>query len=160
MGKMPITLKGLNRLRQELHKLITVDRVKVAQAIGEAIKIGDLKENAEYHVNKELQGLIEAKIRLLESQVSNALIIDISKIVEVDKVVFGATVRLMNLSDQQAVSYKIVGEYEADIQSAKISITSPVAKALIGKEIDDIVKVQAPSGIIEYQIIDIQYVDD
>jgi transcription elongation factor GreA len=160
MVKMPITLKGLENLRKELHKLVTEDRVKISHAIGEAIKMGDLKENAEYHTNKDLQGLIEAKIRLLESQIANALVIDISKITDVDRIVFGATVHLLNIDDQQKIVYQIVGEYEADIKMSKISITSPVAKALIGKEMDDVIQVQAPGGMIEYQIIDIQYIAD
>ncbi len=154
----PLTLKGSERLRETLRILKSVDRPKVIEAKAEARSHGDLSENAEYHAAKEQQGFIEGRIAALESALSNSQIIDILTIDAGDKVVFGATVRLKNIEGNTEVSYQIVGEDEADINLNLISITSPIAKALIGKQVDDSVDVHAPSGIIEYEILEVSYI--
>ncbi|MGK0297790.1 MAG: transcription elongation factor GreA [Gammaproteobacteria bacterium] len=154
----PLTLKGAERLRETLRKLKSVDRPKIIEAIAEARSHGDLSENAEYHAAKEQQGFTEGRIAALESVLSIAQIIDVMTIDAGDKVVFGATVRLKNFDNDTEVTYQIVGEEEADINLGLISITSPVAKALIGKELNDCVDVHAPSGIIEYEILEISYI--
>lgn len=154
----PLTSKGAERLRETLRKLKSVDRPRIIEAISEARSHGDLSENAEYHAAKEQQGFIEGKIASLESVLSTAQIIDILTIDAGDKIVFGATVKLVNLEDNKEVVYQIVGEEEADIELGLVSITSPIAKAMIGKELGDIVEVNAPVGIIEYEILEIKYI--
>ncbi|MGY8813690.1 MAG: transcription elongation factor GreA [Gammaproteobacteria bacterium] len=154
----PLTLKGAERLRETLRKLKSVDRPKIIEAIAEARSHGDLSENAEYHAAKEQQGFTEGRIAALESVLSMAQIIDVLTIDAGDKVVFGATVKLKNFDNETEVTYQIVGEEEADINLGLISITSPIAKALIGKELNDCVDVHAPSGIIEYEILEISYI--
>jgi transcription elongation factor GreA len=154
----PITLKGAERLRELLIKLKSEDRPKIIEAIAEARSHGDLSENAEYHAAKEQQGFIESRIASLESALSVAQVIDVTTIDVDDKVVFGATVKLVNLESKKEVVYQIVGEEEADIELGLISISSPIAKALIGKEIDNVVEVHAPAGIMEYEILEISYI--
>ena len=154
----PLTSKGADRLRQVLHKLKTVDRPKIIEAIAEARSHGDLSENAEYHAAKEQQGFIEGRIASLESVLSTSQVIDVTTIDAGDKVVFGATVKLTNLDNDKEVVYQIVGEEESDIDMGLVSVTSPIAKAMIGKELGDIVEVNAPGGIIEYEILEIKYI--
>lgn len=157
MKKSPMTITGAQKLRDELHQLKTVARPKVIEAISEARELGDLKENAEYHAAREQQSFIEGRIVEIEGKLSNAEIIDISKIKVEDKVVFGATVELINIDTDKEVTYQIVGDDEADIKANMISISSPIARALIGKFVDDIAVVQAPSGKTEYEIIAVNY---
>lgn len=158
MTKVPMTSAGAQYLREELNRLKTVDRREVIDAIAEARKHGDLKENAEYHAAKERQGFIEGRIRDIESKLSHANVIDVTKLENMGKVVFGATVHMANITTDESVCYQVVGDDEADIKHGKISISSPIARALIGKEEGDIVEVKAPSGIIEYEILKVEYV--
>src|SRR3989338_4905843 len=152
MSKIPITARGADRIREQLNKLKTVDRPKVIQAIAEARAHGDLSENAEYHAAREQQSFIEGRIAALESALADARIIDISGIQADGNIVFGATIELLNLDNDKTVTYQIVGEVEADINLGLISISSPIARALIGKEEGDIAEVKAPGGLIEYEI--------
>jgi transcription elongation factor GreA len=157
MNKVPLTVTGAEKLRIELHKLKTVERPNVISAIAEARSHGDLSENAEYDAAKERQGFIEGRIKELEGKLANAQIID-PKLLDADgRCVFGATVQLEDLDSGQAVTYQIVGDDEADIKDNKISISSPIARALIGKYAGDIAEVQAPGGVREYEIIDVRY---
>ena len=158
MNKVPLTIRGAELLRQELHRMKTVDRPNVIAAIAEARSHGDLSENAEYDAAKERQGFIEGRIKELEGKLSNAQIID-PKLLDADgRCVFGATVYLEDLDAGQKVTYQIVGEDEADIKDSKISVSSPIARALIGKYAGDVAEVQAPGGVREYEIIDVRYV--
>ena len=158
MSKVPLTIRGAELLRQELHRMKTVDRPNVIAAIAEARSHGDLSENAEYDAAKERQGFIEGRIKELEGKLANAQIID-PKLLDADgRCVFGATVDLEDLDAGQKVTYQIVGEDEADIKDSKISVSSPIARALIGKYAGDVAEVQAPGGLREYEIIDVRYV--
>ncbi|MBK7898708.1 MAG: transcription elongation factor GreA [Azonexus sp.] len=158
MSKIPLTVNGAEKLRAELHRLKTVDRPNVVAAIAEARSHGDLSENAEYDAAKERQGFIEGRIQEVEGKLSNAQIID-PKLLDADgRCVFGATVEMEDQDSGDAVTYQIVGEDEADIKIGKISVNSPVARALIGKYAGDIAQVQAPGGMREYEIIDVRYV--
>ena len=157
MSKPPLTAQGAEKLRAQLHQLKTVKRPKVIEAIAEARAHGDLSENAEYHAAREQQSFIEGRIGTLETVLADAQIIDITTINASGKVVFGATVELLNLANDEEVTYQLVGEEEADVGQGLISITSPVARALIGKQIDDVAEVNAPSGPIEYEILKIEY---
>jgi transcription elongation factor GreA len=157
MSKVPLTVKGAEKLREELHRLKTVDRPWVIGAIAEARAHGDLSENAEYDAAKERQGFIEGRIQEVEGKLSHAQIID-PKLLDADgRCVFGATLDLEDQDTGDAVTYQIVGEDEADIKGGKISVNSPIARALIGKYAGDIAQVQAPGGMREYEIIDIRY---
>ena len=158
MNKSPMTQTGAQALRDELHRLKTVDRPRITAAIAEARAHGDLKENAEYHAAREQQSFAEGGIRDIDGKLSNAEIIDVTKVDAGGKVIFGATVELLNLATEAEVTYKIVGEDEANIKAGMVSVGSPVARALIGKEAGDEVAVQAPGGEIEYEIIDVRYV--
>jgi len=158
MNKVPITKLGAEMLEAELKELKSVRRPAVIAAIAEAREHGDLKENAEYHAAREEQGFIEARIKDLEGKLSNAQIIDVSKLNVNGKVVFGATVVLYDEESDKELSYQIVGEDEADIKQNKISVESPVARALIGKEVDEVAIVKAPGGDLEYEIVDIKYI--
>ena len=157
MDKTPMTAKGAEKLRAELDELKSVARPRVIQAIADAREHGDLKENAEYHAAREQQSFIEGRLQDIEGKLSNAQIIDPSKLHVQGKVVFGATVELLELENDKAVTYQIVGEDEAEIKEGKISISSPIARALIGKEVDDVAEVQAPGGVREYEITAIRY---
>ncbi len=158
MSKTPLTVTGAEKLRQELHKLKTIDRPNVIAAIAEARSHGDLSENAEYDAAKERQGFIEGRIREVENKLATAQIID-PKLLDADgRCVFGATIALEDMSSGQAVTYQIVGDDEANIKHNKISVSSPLARALIGKYSGDIAEVQAPGGLREYEIIDVKYV--
>ena len=154
---VPITLRGIEALRSELKHLKSVARPEVVAAIAEARAHGDLKENAEYHAAKEQQSFIEGRVNQLEGIVGTAEVIDVASLSQDGRVVFGVTVELLNIDTDETVIYQIVGDYEADIKLNRVSISSPIARALIGKEIDDIAIVKAPSGAIEYEIIVIRY---
>jgi len=158
MNKVPLTLAGAESLRKELEELKTVARPRVIEAIAEARAHGDLKENAEYHAAKEQQSFIEGRINEIDGKLGNAEIIDVTKLNAGGKIVFGATVGLCNEETGEEVTYQIVGVDEADIKVNKISVSSPIARALIGKEEGDIATVQAPSGVIEYEILSINYI--
>ena len=158
MQKFPMTLEGEQALRDELQRLKTVDRPTVIEAIAEAREHGDLKENAEYHAAREQQGFIEGRIQEIEGKLGNAQVIDITSIPHSGKVLFGTTIRIINVDTDEEVEYKIVGEDEADIKNNRISISSPIARALIGKEEGDIVPVKIPSGMVEYEIDEVQHV--
>lgn len=155
MSRVPMTVGGEATLRQELERLKTKDRPKVIADIAEARAHGDLKENAEYHAAREQQGFIEGRIRELEYKLSQAQIIDVSKIPHTGKVIFGVTVELINLDTDETVRYQIVGDDEADIKARKISVNSPIARSLIGKEEGDIAAVNTPSGVSEYEITEV-----
>ena len=157
MSKYPITLIGAELLRNELHKLKSVERHAVITAIAEARAHGDITENAEYEAARERQGFIEGRILELEAKLANAQIIDPALLDDDGRVVFGSTVELIDTSGSETVSYQIVGEDEADIKLAKVSISSPLARALIGKYAGDQVDVQAPGGVKHYEILDVQY---
>ena len=154
---VPITLRGVEALREELKHLKSVARPEVVAAIAEARAHGDLKENAEYHAAKEQQSFIEGRVNELEGILSTAQVIDVASLSQDGSVVFGVTVELLNIDTDETVHYQIVGDYEADIKLNRVSISSPIARALIGKEVDDIATVQAPSGAIEYEIVSVQY---
>ena len=154
----PMTLEGEALLKEELQRLKFEERPSVIDAIARAREFGDLKENAEYHAAKEQQSLIEARIKDIEIKLSNSQVIDLSKIGPSDKVIFGTTVLIKDLSDSSKLTYKIVGADEADIKEGKISVISPVAKSLIGKFKGDIVKVETPGGTKEYEIINVKYI--
>jgi transcription elongation factor GreA len=158
MSKVPLTVKGAEKLRAELEELKTVVRPRIINAISEARAHGDLKENAEYHAAKEQQSFAEGRIGEIEGKLANAQIIDVTKIDAGGKVIFGATVEIEDLNSEKRVTYQIVGEDEADIKEGRISIGSPFARALIGKEVEDVVTVKAPAGDVEYEIIDIKYI--
>ncbi len=157
--RAPITLKGAQRLREEMDHLKSVKRPKVIAAIAEAREHGDLKENAEYHAAREEQGFIEGRIKQLEGELSHAEIIDITKLNAGSKVVFGATVELSDVESDEEKRYQIVGDLEADIKLGLIAISSPLARALIGKLEGDAVTIDAPAGQREYEIVSVQYLD-
>jgi transcription elongation factor GreA len=158
MNKIPITKAGAEKLEAELKELKSVRRPKVIQAIAEAREHGDLKENAEYHAAREEQGFIEGRIKDIEGKLSHAQIIDVTSLKDDGRVVFGTTVVLYDEEEDKEITYQIVGEDEADIKHGKISVSSPVAMALIGKEIDDVALVRAPGGTKEYEIVDVKYI--
>ena len=157
MSKVPLTVAGAAKLREELQRLKTIERPKVVAAIAEARSHGDLSENAEYDAAKERQGFLEGRIKDLEGKLSNAQIIDPTLLDADGRCVFGATVDLEDQESGDGVTYQIVGEDEADIKQGKLSFGSPMARALIGKYAGDIAQVQAPGGIREYEIIDVRY---
>lgn len=158
MNRIPMTVQGEAALREELSRLKTVDRPKVIEAIADAREHGDLKENAEYHAAREQQGFIEGRIQEIEAKLSNAQVIDVQSMEPTGKVIFGTTVNLIKMDDDSEVRYQIVGDDEADIKNGKISISSPIARALIGKEEGDIVSVQVPNGIVEYEIDEVLHI--
>ncbi|MDG1693320.1 MAG: transcription elongation factor GreA [Porticoccaceae bacterium] len=157
MQKIPMTVEGEAALRIELAKLKKEDRPRVIQAIAEAREHGDLKENAEYHAAREQQGFIEGRIQDIESKLSLCQIVDISQMPEGDRVIFGSTVTIINTETDEELSYKIVGDDEANVKDGKISYQSPIARALISKEIGDVVNVHTPGGEVEYEIDDVSY---
>lgn len=158
MSKVPMTVDGAEALRAELHRLKTIDRPRITNAIAEARAHGDLKENAEYHAAREQQSFAEGRINEIESKLSNVHIIDVTQIAPTGKVIFGVTVKILNINNDQQVTYKIVGDDEADIKSGKISVSSPVARALIGKEVGDVVTIQTPAGQVEYEIDEVLHI--
>jgi transcription elongation factor GreA len=157
MAKIPITIKGAEMLRAELHKLKTLERPAIITAIAEARAQGDITENAEYESARDRQGFIEGRIIELEAKLSNCQIIDPQLLDDDDRVVFGSTVELIDTATQETVSYQIVGEDEADLKLAKISYSSPIAKALIGKSAGDVAEVRTPGGVKEFEIVDVKY---
>ena len=157
MEKQPITVQGLEKIKLELDERKQVLRPKIVAAISEARSHGDLKENAEYHAAREQQSFTEGRIKDIEAKLSNAQIIDIKNMPKSTKVIFGSTVTLLNLDDEKRVKYKLVGEDEADLKIGKISITSPLARSLIGKDQNDIVELKMPSGVTEYEVIEVLY---
>jgi transcription elongation factor GreA len=158
MTKTPMTASGAEKLKAELQRLKSVDRPRVIAAIAEARSHGDLSENAEYHAAREQQGFIEGRISELENKLATAQIIDPATVNAGGKVVFGATVKLADEDSGQEVTYQIVGEYEADIAAGRISIGSPIARALIGKHAGDVVDVQVPGGTKSYEVLDVRYI--
>ena len=158
MSPIPMTVQGAEKLRNELNELKSVKRPAVIQAIAEAREHGDLKENAEYHAAREQQGFIEGRIQDIEAKLSNAQIIDISKMANTGKVIFGSTVTILNLDTEEEVTYRIVGDDEADIKNNLISVNSPIARGLIGKSADDVVNITTPKGVVEYEITEIEYI--
>ncbi len=157
MSRAPLTLKGAQRLRAELEQLKSVQRPAVINAIAEARAHGDLKENAEYHAAREQQGFIEGRIKQLEAELSQAQVIDISTLNAGSRVVFGATVTLIDVESEDEKRYQIVGDLEADIKLGLIAISSPIARALIGKHEGDVVEIDAPAGRREYELITVAY---
>jgi len=155
---MPLTAAGAERLREELRRLKSEERPRVIQAIAEARSHGDLSENAEYHAAREQQSFIEGRIKDIEAQLANADIIDVSRLPATDRVVFGATVELEDQDEGTRVVYQIVGDAEADIKSGLIAVSSPIARALVGKSEGDVVDVVAPSGTRSYEILSVKYV--
>jgi transcription elongation factor GreA len=157
MSKVPMTINGAQRMKAELHRLKTVDRPDVIRAIAEARSHGDLSENADYDAAKERQGFIEGRIAELESKLANAQVIDPASLDADGRVVFGAIVALRDCDSDEEVTYQIVGDDEADLKHRKISVSSPIARALIGKSEGDIAEVQAPGGQREYEILSVSY---
>lgn len=158
MNKVPLTARGAEKLQAELKKLKSEDRPRIIQAIAEAREHGDLKENAEYHAAKEQQSFAEGRIQEIEAKLSNAQIIDVTTMTNNGKVIFGATVELLDLENDEQTVYQIVGEDEADIKEGRISVGSPIARALIGKTEGDEVTVAAPAGARDYEIVEVRYV--
>lgn len=158
MNKVPLTKAGADNLDKELRELKSVRRPKVIQAISEAREHGDLKENAEYHAAREEQGFIEARIKDLEGKLSNSQIIDVTAMKDTGRVIFGTTVVIYDEDEDKEITYQIVGEDEANIKAGKISVSSPVAMALIGKEADDVALVKTPSGDKEFEIVEVKYI--
>jgi transcription elongation factor GreA len=157
MRKVPMTVEGEARLREELHHLKTVDRPRIIAAIAEAREHGDLKENAEYHAAREEQGFAEGRIKEIEGKLADSQVIDIKSIPQTGKVVFGATVTLFNVDTEETVTYQIVGDDEADVKVKKISYASPIAKAIIGKMEGDEVTIKIPSGEVAYEIETVEH---
>ncbi len=155
--RVPLTTRGAQRLREELENLKSVKRPEVISAIAEARAHGDLKENAEYHAAREQQGFIEGRIQQLESSLSHAELIDVSKLNVGSRIVFGATVDLVDEDDEEEITYQIVGELEADIKFGRISVSAPIARALIGRYEGDSVEIQAPGGTHNYEIVAVRY---
>ena len=158
MSRVPITIEGEIALKDELSKLKFTERPKISEAIAEARAHGDLKENAEYHAAKELQGLMEAKINEIESALSNAQVINVKDIPETGRVVFGSTVKLYDVNSDKEIVYKIVGNLESNPENGHISIETPIAKGLVGKFVDDEVKIETPSGKMTFEIIEVKHI--
>lgn len=158
MSKVPMTKTGALSLRQELERLKTVERPRIIAAIAEAREHGDLKENAEYHAAREQQGFAEGRIKEIEAKLSNSQVIDVTAIENVGKVIFGVTVEIENMDTEETITYQIVGEDEADLKHKKISVSSPIARALIGKFEGDLVNVTVPGGTVEYEILEVQHI--
>jgi len=156
-NQVPITIQGAKKLKDELEFLKTTKRPSIINAIAEARAHGDLKENAEYHAAREEQGFVEGRIQEIENTLANSQIIDITKMSNEGRVIFGATVTLLNLETDSEVTYQIVGVDEADLKENKISITSPTARAMIGKQVSDMITVKTPSAVLDYEILSIEY---
>lgn len=160
MKQTPMTATGAAKLEEELKRLRSIERPRIIAAIAEARELGDLKENAEYHAAREEQGFVEARISEIEAKLSHAHIIDVTRLPPGDKVIFGATVELLDLDTDTEVSYKIVGDDEADVKQQLISIYSPIARAMIGKSVGDEVSFNAPGGHTRtFEIIEVEYID-
>lgn len=157
VSRVPVTKDGLQQMREKLDQMKRIDRPAIVKAIAAARALGDLKENAEYHAAKEEQGLLESKIAQLEDQVSRSQVIDISNMVNDGKAIFGATVTLENQETEKQITFTIVGEYEADVNAGKLSVTAPMVRGVIGKYVEDIITVITPSGPVEYEILTVKY---
>ncbi len=157
MSRTPLTKEGEILIKEKLNELKFTQRPEISQAIAEARAHGDLKENAEYHAAKELQGLVEAKINEMENALANAQVIDVKEIPETGRVVFGATIKIYDIDNDTEISYKIVGNLESDPENGSISIDTPIAKALVGKFVDDEISIKTPSGILNYEILDVKH---
>jgi transcription elongation factor GreA len=158
MNKYPMTVQGADALREELNHLKTVKRPRIVSDIADAREHGDLKENAEYHAAREEQGFCEGRIQEIEGKLGNAQVIDVSKIPNTGKVLFGVTVTLLNIDTDAEVKYQIVGDDEADIKNNRISVNSPIARGLIGKEVDSEIEIKTPGGQVEYEIIAVDHI--
>jgi transcription elongation factor GreA len=158
MTKVPLTARGAEKLREELERLKRVERPRIIEAIAEARAHGDLKENAEYHAAREQQGFVEGRIKDIEGKLSHAHIIDVTKVPADGRVVFGATVQVLDVDKDEELTYQIVGDDEADLKHGLISVSSPIARALIGKYVDDVAVVDAPGGKRELEIMEVRYV--
>ncbi|KTD25814.1 MULTISPECIES: transcription elongation factor GreA [Legionella] len=158
MQKHPMTVQGAEALKMELHRLKSVERPRIIEAIATARAHGDLKENAEYHAAREQQSFNEGRIQELEAKLAHCQVVDISKLPNNGKVIFGAFVRLLHVETNMEITYQIVGEDEADIKINKISYSSPIGRALIGKLVEDTVTVETPGGVVEYEIIHVNYI--
>lgn len=157
MKQIPMTVRGAELLREELEFLKNTRRPAIIAAIAEAREHGDLKENAEYHAAREQQGFCEGRIQEIEGKLANCQIIDVTKMTNNGKVIFGATVVLLNVDTEEEVTYRIVGDDEANIKEGLISVNSPIARGLVGKETDDVVKIATPGGTVEFEIIEVEY---
>ncbi|MGD8174829.1 transcription elongation factor GreA [Marinimicrobium sp. ARAG 43.8] len=158
MSKVPMTVEGAEALRVELNDLKKVQRPRISQAIAEAREHGDLKENAEYHAAREQQSFCEGRIQEIEGKLANAQVIDVKAIDPSGKVIFGTTVTIINCDTEQAVTYRIVGDDEADVKANKISVNSPIARGLIGKEEGDVVTIKTPGGEVDYEIDKVEHI--
>ena len=158
MSRIPLTKEGEISIKEKLSNLKFVERPQISQAIAEARAHGDLKENAEYHAAKELQGLVEAKISEMENALANAQVIDVKDIPETGRVVFGATVKIYDIDNDKEITYKIVGNLESDPDKGNISIDTPIAKGLVGKFVDDEISVKTPSGNLNYEILEVKHI--
>lgn len=156
--RVPMTVAGAERLREEVEHLKRVERPRISKAIAEAREHGDLRENAEYHAAREQQSFVEGRIKDIEGKLSAAQIIDVTAIPAGDKVIFGATVEILNLETDETLRYQIVGEDEASVKENKISVTSPMARSLVGKEVGDVVVVRTPGGDTEYEIVQVLHI--
>ena len=157
MNQTPMTVRGAEKLREELEYLKSDLRPKIIEAIAEARAHGDLKENAEYHAAREQQGFCEGRIQDIEGKLSKAQVIDVTKLANTGRVVFGATVTVLKSDTEEEITYRIVGDDEADIKVGLISVNSPIARGFIGKEVDDVAVIKTPSGDVEYEILEVQY---
>jgi len=157
MSRVPLTKKGEISIKEKLSNLKFVERPQISQAIAEARAHGDLKENAEYHAAKELQGLVEAKINEIESALVNAQVIDVTEIPETGRVVFGSTVTVYDINNDKNVTYKIVGNLESDPDKGEISIDTPIARGMVGKFVDDEIIIQTPAGNLSYEILEVKH---
>ncbi len=158
MNQTPMTVRGAEKLREELEYLKTVQRPQIIQAIAEAREHGDLNEHAEYHAAREQQGFCEGRIQEIEAKLSKAQIIDVTKLPKTGRVIFGSTVTVLKCDTEEEITYRIVGDDEADIKSGLLSINSPIARGLIGKEADDVAVVQTPAGKVDFEIISVEYI--
>ncbi|NCB58398.1 MAG: transcription elongation factor GreA [Gammaproteobacteria bacterium] len=158
MNQTPMTVLGAEKLREELEYLKTVQRPQIIQAIAEARAHGDLKENAEYHAAREQQGFCEGRIQEVEAKLSKAQIIDVTKLPKNGRVIFGATVTVLKCDTEEEITYRIVGDDESDIKSGLLSINSPIARGLIGKEVDDVATITTPAGKVDFEIIQVEYI--
>ena len=157
MSRVPLTKKGEISIKEKLSNLKFVERPQISQAIAEARAHGDLKENAEYHAAKELQGLIEAKINEIESALANAQVIDVTEIPETGRVVFGSTITVYDIDNDKKITYKIVGNLESDPDKGEISIDTPIARGMVGKFVDDEIIIQTPAGNLSYEILEVKH---
>ena len=157
MSRVPLTKEGEISIKEKLSNLKFVERPEISNAIAEARAHGDLKENAEYHAAKELQGLIEAKISEMENALANAQVIDVKEIPETGRVIFGSTVKVYDIENDKEIKYKIVGNLESDPEKGQISIDTPIAKGLVGKFVDDEINIQTPSGNLKYEILEVKH---